>query len=129
MAVNQNIREVALILGGTSGIGLSVSRMLLSRNISPIIVGRSESKLEKAKETLSSTSGCVETWLADLSDASSWISVVENIQSLPSGTWLRYVVNSAGVFIPKSFLDHTEEDYKVCLYVYTCMRVREHFHI
>ena len=53
--INLNSNEllmdrVALITGGSSGIGLSIAKSFLASGASVIISGRSKEKLEKAKE-------------------------------------------------------------------------------
>lgn len=53
-----------LITGGSSGIGLELSKQLSKRNNKVIICGRSEQKLELAKRQIPT----LETYLCDLSD-------------------------------------------------------------
>ncbi|MBD2257801.1 SDR family oxidoreductase [Pseudanabaena sp. FACHB-2040] len=53
--------------------------------------------------------GDVQTWQADVCDRKDTARLVERIASeLPD---IHYLVNSAGVFLPKTFLDHSETDY------------------
>ena len=66
--------KTGLIVGGSSGIGKTVGRILLERGAEAvIIVGRNEQKLRATE-----------------------------------------LVNSAGVFLPKPFLEHIEEDFLSC---------------
>lgn len=48
-------------------------------------------------------------WLADISDRQDTSQLVERISSELAG--VHYLINSAGVFLPKTFLDHSEADY------------------
>lgn len=104
--------DTALILGGTSGIGLAVARQLLAADIHVILVGKNEHKINKARQICKCEKALV-IWQADLSCPKSWPSVIEKIDALGPEVRLRFVVNSAGVFVPKPFLEHTSEDYKV----------------
>lgn len=97
---------VALIVGGSSGIGLETSKQLANRGIAVTIVGRSADKLEKAKTEIA---GNVETIQADLyTDAGTQL---VSDYAASGDRHIRYMVNSAGYFNPKSFLEHTLEDY------------------
>ena len=101
-------QKQALIIGGSSGIGREVAQILLAQGAIVTIVGRN---LEKLKTTASDLErhGRVHVWQADISDRQDTIRLTEQIASqLPT---INYLVNTAGVFEPKSFLDHSEADY------------------
>ena len=98
----------ALIIGGSSGIGRKVAEMLLNQGANVTIIGRNFDKLQSTILELKQI-GDVQGWQADISDRQSTFDLVERIASeLPN---IYYLVNAAGVFLPKSFLDHTEADY------------------
>ena len=100
--------QQALVIGGNSGIGLEVAKILLNQGAIVTIVGRNVSKLEEASSFLSQF-GDIKTWQSDLSDRNQVNQLTDRIaDELPE---VRYLVNSAGVFSPKSFLDHDGEDY------------------
>ena len=44
---------IALIVGGFSGIGFAIAKLLLERNLQTVIVGNSQGKLEMATRELS----------------------------------------------------------------------------
>lgn len=100
--------QQALVIGGNSGIGMEVARNLLIQGAIVTIVGRNLEKLEGALSFLSQF-GNIKTWQSDLSDRQQVTQLSERISSELSQ--VRYLVNSAGVFLPKSFLDHDGEDY------------------
>ncbi|HBR51736.1 MAG TPA: sugar dehydrogenase [Nitrospira sp.] len=110
--MKESNRPVALIVGGSSGIGLATAKLLLERNIDAVIIGKSQNKLEKALRELSGI-GTVEGLPADLYAPND----VQRIVAFAGdhSRHIKYLVNAAGYFKPTSFLDHTPEDYDTYL--------------
>ncbi len=108
---NQNA-PLAMIVGGSSGMGLATAKQLFAQGIDIILVGRNLSKLETAKETLSG-SGQVTIVQADLYEASDRQRLIDFVQSQKHH--IQYLVNAAGYFNPKAYLEHTEADYDIYL--------------
>jgi NAD(P)-dependent dehydrogenase (short-subunit alcohol dehydrogenase family) len=100
--------EQALIVGGTTGMGKATAALLLKKGIEVAIVGRDIKNLNEASEELS-TLGKVTTFAVDVTNHED-VHTFGNILSikLPG---LKYLVNAAGYFSPKSFLEHTGADY------------------
>lgn len=98
----------ALIIGGSSGIGRAVAEILLTHGTTVTVVGRNPDKLQAIAFHLEQV-GNVQAWQADISDRQDTSRLVERITSELSE--VNYLVNSAGVFLPKTFLDHSEADY------------------
>ncbi len=106
--MEQSNHPIALIVGGSSGIGLATAKRLLERHVPVTIVGKSQDKLETALRELSAF-GRVEPFHADLyaSNDVQRVMAFAGDHSRP----IKYLVNAAGYFKPTSFLDHTPEDY------------------
>jgi NAD(P)-dependent dehydrogenase (short-subunit alcohol dehydrogenase family) len=105
-------QPIALIVGGSSGMGLATARLLLQRDIPTVIVGNNPEKLETASRELSAF-GHIETLQANLyeeNDVQRIIAFAEN-HSRP----IKYLVNAAGYFKPTTFFEHTEDDYDTYL--------------
>jgi len=101
--------KTGLILGGSSGIGKTVGRILLERGAEAVIIlGKNEQKLRAAELELGSF-GKVITGNADIADSGQLDRLLAEIDGKFAAVDL--LVNSAGVFLPKPFLDHTGEDY------------------
>jgi NAD(P)-dependent dehydrogenase (short-subunit alcohol dehydrogenase family) len=100
----------ALIVGGTTGMGKATAQLLLQQGIEVIIVGRAGKNLDIAQQELS-TFGSLQTAALNLSDSDAVKAFSEHVATnFPD---LKYLVNAAGYFSPKSFLEHTEADYDI----------------
>ena len=112
--MNNTAEIKAIILGGSSGMGLATAAQLAQQGISTIIVGRSLDKLQKAQQQLNTLNGAlgkvstdiVQTNLYNADSLKELIAMI-NDQS----AHIKYLVNAAGYFSPKPFLDHNESDY------------------
>ncbi|TKB94493.1 MAG: SDR family oxidoreductase [Nitrospira sp.] len=103
--VNQ---PLALIVGGSSGMGLATARLLLERDVQTVIAGNSLEKLETAKRELSSF-GNVEILQANLYEPNDVQRIVAFAED--HTRHIKYLVNAAGYFKPTPFLDHTSQNY------------------
>ncbi|PIW27182.1 MAG: sugar dehydrogenase [Rhodospirillales bacterium CG15_BIG_FIL_POST_REV_8_21_14_020_66_15] len=102
--------QQAVIVGGSSGIGLATADLLAARGIRPIIIGRSFAKLAEAKKDIENRRGTqVETFAINLAEPAAAEELASRLEK-DTGP-IRYLVNAAGVFQPKSFLDHSLEDF------------------
>lgn len=102
----------ALILGGSTGIGLDTAARLVGRGIEVHLVGRDQQRLDAAQAKLDSPE-LVKTYVADLKQTDDVEKLIGHIKAVDGG--FDYLVNSAGSFFPKPFLEHTHEDYRTYL--------------
>ena len=105
-------QPLALIVGGSSGMGFATAKLLLEHDINTVIVGNVTQKLEAAKRELS-VFGNIESLQANLyepNDVQRVVAFAEN-----HGRHIKYLVNAAGYFKPTPFLEHTHKDYDTYL--------------
>ncbi len=105
-----NSEPFALIIGGSSGIGLASAQLLVKNNISVILLASNQNKLNQAKSQFSNPAQ-VETWQVNLASAAEVNKVLEKIQN--EQRHIKYLINAAGYFNPKPFLEHQEADYDI----------------
>ena len=99
---------IALIVGGSSGIGKRTAQRLLDRGIEVMLLAHNKEKLEAAQAELAN-GGTVQTTAIDLYDADQ---VDQFIARLKDETrHIKYLVNAAGSFNPTPFLEHSKADY------------------
>lgn len=98
----------ALIIGGSSGMGRATARRLLDKGIDVHLVARDTPRLARAAEELAAH-GTVKTTGVNLYDAEQVAAFVKQLET--SDDNVRHLVNAAGYFSPKSFLEHDGEDY------------------
>ena len=98
----------ALIVGGSSGMGLETARLLVHAGASVTLVGRSPEKLERARDTFAIRDK-VHTIQCDLLKTEEFGDLVQHVRNDMKD--VKYLVNAAGVFYPKSFLEYTCNDY------------------
>jgi NAD(P)-dependent dehydrogenase (short-subunit alcohol dehydrogenase family) len=104
------MKSQALILGGTTGMGKASAMLLLQQNIEVIIVGRADKNLETTKKELESF-GTVKTAAVDLLNENQTADFSNSLKTIAPN--LKYLINAAGYFSPKPFLEHTRQDFDV----------------
>ncbi|MCA2017986.1 SDR family oxidoreductase [Vibrio tritonius] len=100
-----------LIVGGTSGIGFETAKMVLEQNGKVVIAGSNAEKANAASQTLVAMSH--KDRVAALAvDLTSMESVEKFISTLEKEHCdIDMLVNSAGIYYPKGFVDHSIDDY------------------
>ncbi|MEM9538130.1 MAG: SDR family oxidoreductase [Cyanobacteria bacterium P01_E01_bin.42] len=97
-----------IVIGGSSGMGKAVAQLVLERGGTAVLIGNRTEKLEAAVAELSQY-GKVFGERANISDRQEREDLIDRLHDNHQDATL--LVNAAGVFLPKSFLDHSETDY------------------
>tara|TARA_R110002073_G_scaffold306012_5_gene475191 strand:+ start:33900 stop:34646 length:747 start_codon:yes stop_codon:yes gene_type:complete len=98
--MNKLNNKVAIVIGGTSGIGNATVNQLLNKGATVHVVGRNTDKVEDQNNLIKHSISITNT-----DDVNGFITIVNNLDKVD------YLVNASGIFGPKPFLDHTVEDY------------------
>ncbi|WP_153771430.1 SDR family oxidoreductase [Labrenzia sp. CE80] len=102
--------KLALVQGGSSGIGLATAFRLAKAGYDLVLTGRHMTKLEQARnDILAQADAEVGTWRVDVTEQSDLTELMRQIEGLDRP--VAALVNASGAFSPKPFLDHTVEDY------------------
>jgi NAD(P)-dependent dehydrogenase (short-subunit alcohol dehydrogenase family) len=101
------MKKVALITGGASGIGFAIAKKFVQNDIRVVMVGRDQTKMKLACETLGELSDYISCDLTKLAD----------IPLMVKGVFESYgridiLVNNAGVHLKKPLSDVTDEEYQ-----------------
>lgn len=99
------------IIGGSKGMGLETAKKLVSRGEPVTLVARGQTALEMARSELQAISEVeIKTYACDLYDSDQVEQLLEHIKKEERS--IKGLVNAAGYFYPKSFLEQTREDYR-----------------
>jgi NAD(P)-dependent dehydrogenase (short-subunit alcohol dehydrogenase family) len=100
------MKRLAWVIGGTSGIGLETAHRLKSHADEVVVLGRSTDHIASARQRLG---GAVRIENVDLYDWRQVGDLCTRLEESPDR--IQYLVNAAGTFVPKPFLDHQVDDY------------------
>ena len=97
-----------LVVGGTSGMGLAVARMVLEAGGSVVLTGNKKDKAEAVQKELGPL-GPVAVIAANLMTEEGMETIRHEINA--SHRDISLMVNAAGIFMPKGFTEHSFADY------------------
>jgi NAD(P)-dependent dehydrogenase (short-subunit alcohol dehydrogenase family) len=106
MKEDLNHRKIAIVTGGSAGLGFAIAKKFVSHNITTVITGRNTQKLEEAKSCLGDL--CV-PWPCDVCDLEKLPSFVESIVSRYGA--IDVLVNNAGINLKKPLVEVTDADF------------------
>jgi NAD(P)-dependent dehydrogenase (short-subunit alcohol dehydrogenase family) len=101
--------KVAIITGGSSGIGKEVATRFVADGGSVVIVGRDSAKAEAAAKGVDATGKRAVAHVGDIAMPATGEAAVKT--ALDRFERLDVLFNNAGIFGPKPFLDVTEDEY------------------
>lgn len=100
--------KVVVITGGGSGIGANTARAFYAEGAKVVLNGRRLEAIEQIAAKIDPTGEHISYVAGDIGEAETRKQLVSVAVSRFGG--IDILFNNAGVFEPKSFLDHTEED-------------------
>jgi len=105
--------QVALVTGGTSGIGLELGRQLARRGASVVLAGRRLEVAETEAAAIRAAGGRAEAARLDVTDAAAFDAVVQDVARRHGR--LDYLFNNAGVSLAGGARTYTREDWELVL--------------
>lgn len=109
------IKKIAIITGGGSGIGFGIAEKFVGQGITTILVGRDEHKLKEAKAKLGEKAHYKS---CDLTDLKSIPGLVNDI--VYEYGRIDILVNNAGINMKKDFTEVTDEEFQKVLTTNLC---------
>ena len=97
-----------VVVGGSSGMGRQTAEDVVAAGGSAVIIGEDDGKVDEAVQALGKD-GTVYGVVGDLADRAQVERICQQLASAHADATL--LVNAAGLFIPKPFLDHDAADY------------------
>ena len=101
--------KVAIVTGGSSGIGKETAKRLVAEGASVVLSGKDEAKLHSAAKEIEVGTDQVHVLAGDIAKPATGAALVERAERQFGG--LDILVNNAGVFRPKPFIEVSEEEY------------------
>jgi len=108
MSENTNKKQVAIVTGASSGMGLGITQALLERDYHVVANSRTISKSTELK-----ASGDLVLVDGDISKKDTAIKVAD--AALRHFGRIDLLVNGAGIYIPKPFTEYTPEDFEMMI--------------
>jgi len=104
--------QLALVTGGSAGIGRAIARELLGFGADVLVVARDATALERAREELAEEfpQREVHAFVADVADDEQRREVLDWIED--QGDGLNILVNNAGGNVRKAAVDYTEDEWR-----------------
>ena len=103
----QTISKTAIVTGGASGLGLSITKKLVASDIKTVIIGRNRKKLQETAKLLGKL--CI-PYQFDLTNLAGIPSLITQIKK-GSGT-IDILINNAGIHLKKPILEVTDEEFQ-----------------
>ncbi|MES2107311.1 MAG: SDR family oxidoreductase, partial [Bacteroidota bacterium] len=110
--------KVALVVGGTSGMGKATASLLAERGANVIVASKTKDSVVATVTELSNNNPEIKV-TGKVVDITNSESVKAFIAEIEKENKIDYLVNASGIFRPKPFLDTTPDEYAALLDINT----------
>ena len=107
--------RVALITGGSSGIGFSIAKSFLQNGATVVIAGRNEEKLSKSIADLKQINENIYAIRLDVNETETFDNKIFEIEKLLNGKKIDILVNSAGIISTSKIGTTSNDEYDTVL--------------
>lgn len=104
---NTQTQKVAIITGGTSGLGLAMAKKFVEKEILTIVTGRDDAKLKETKESLGNLCVPLKMDMTKLEQIPTYIKEITDKYGK-----IDILVNNAGINLKKELTSVTDEDFQ-----------------
>lgn len=108
--------QCALITGGGSGLGLAMAQCMVGAGARVVLVGRDETRLSAAAQSLGPAASHVAHDVTDLAAAPDLVRQAEE----KAGDPISILINNAGIHVKKRVEDTTSQDFQSILTTHLC---------
>jgi NAD(P)-dependent dehydrogenase (short-subunit alcohol dehydrogenase family) len=105
-------QKIAIVTGGTAGLGLAIAEKFTQHNIFTVIIGRDMEKLQAAKMALGENAATIPFDLNNMKEIPALVKQVHQQYGR-----IDILVNNAGINMKKNFSEVTDEDFQNILNV------------
>ena len=106
--------KIAIIIGGSTGIGLGVTKVFVEKGATVIVVSRNQNHLQAAQDSIESETGVsIETYVADVTQRSEMLGMVEHV--LNQHQRIDILCQNAGIFPSVDIDQMSEADWDLVL--------------
>lgn len=99
-------KQLAIVTGGATGLGLAITEKLAQNNIHVVMIGRNEDKLKEAAQSFGENCSYKVFDLKNLKEITTLITEIENQYGK-----IDILVNNAGINQKKPFIEVTDEEF------------------
>lgn len=99
-------KQLAIVTGGATGLGLAITEKLAQNNIHVVMIGRNEDKLKEAVQSFGENCSYKVFDLKNLKEITTLITEIENQYGK-----IDILVNNAGINQKKPFIEVTDEEF------------------
>ena len=104
---NSQIQKIAIITGGTSGLGLAMAKKFVEKEILTIVTGRDDAKLNETKESLGELCVPLKMDMTSLAQIPRYIKEITDTYGK-----IDILVNNAGINLKKELTTVTDEEFQ-----------------
>ncbi|AWB89754.1 SDR family NAD(P)-dependent oxidoreductase [Salinibacterium hongtaonis] len=101
--------KIAVIIGGGQNLGRSIARLFAAEGATPVVVGRTQAKLDAVVDEITEAGGTASAVVADVNSVADLDRLVAEVTAAHGG--FDVLVASAGIFLNPEFAETTEDEW------------------